>query len=676
MKKQHAMMLFVILTVMSVLSPGMVQGQSRNNIDVALVIDSSGSMKKTDPNSLRIPAAKLFISLLGGGDRAAVLSFSDQGYQLAGLKSLDSESDKEMLLHAAEKINSRGLYTNLYSAFSKGMEVLLHSREEDRDQIIILMSDGMIDVGNSAEDEQLLTMLKSDLSLELKNNNVKVYSIAFTDQSDRKLLEKLSKQTGGFYNLAMTDRDFHLIFTSIFESLKSPEMLPMDRNAFLIDPSVQEVTIVVSKESPDSDILIHAPDGQQYSGKKRYSGISWFESDNFDMITIQRPVEGRWKILYSTDENNKAYIITDLALETNFEQLYAVFGENLAIKAWLEKEGSVIREGEVLETTEFFIELNNPDGKVSNLKPLNKGDGIFHKTITPFKDGNYRLRVVAKGQTFEREKAFLFNVANLQESKEDLKAAREARLADKKDQGVSEVQEEPINWLKISFQFLLINLFIGLLVVMYMKRQCIKDFKLLHRAFNRFKGETLQQTQEPVSGESGAAPANEINETVKNKNADIKKEKIILDEADPEAETEGNNIEGMKEPVAESSPVEEAESEAYVEEKSEENELSKLDAEIQRLEKLKQQDTDDQPAAVTKITAPENKEVAESREQDLAEDKEDEEEHVDDLWADALNERAEAEDDTEKGESSKPEHAVPDEAVTEDVKETEEEQQA
>ncbi len=654
------------------LSPGVVNGQSRNNIDVALVIDSSGSMKITDPDSLRIPAAKLFISLLGSQDRAAVLSFSDQGYTIDGLTPVDNDANKNRLLNATDRISSKGLYTNLYSAFKKGMEVLLHSKKEGRDQIIILMSDGMMDVGDAAKDTQLLTRLKSELSMELKNNNVKVYAIAFTDQSDRKLLEKLSKQTGGFYNLAQTDKDFHVIFTSIFESLKSPEMLPMEKNTFLIDPSIQEVTIVVSKDSPDSDILINSPDGQQYSGKKRYSGISWFASDNFDMITVQRPVEGRWEILYSTAENNKAYIITDLALETNFEQLYAVFGENLDIKAWLEKEGSVIREGEVLESTEFSIELNNPDGNISNLKPLNKGDGIFHKTITPFKDGNYRLRVVAKGQTYEREKAFLFNVANLQESKEDVKAARKARLAEQEDAVVSEEQEDPINWTKIIIQFVLTNIFIWIMVVLYIKRQSIKDIKLIGKVLGRLKGTASSPPKSTVPGKIDAATENETGKAEENKDVKTKKRQIILDEANSEKDTEQDNKAEIKKPAAEKPALEETAADEHSDEAaSSESDLDQLEAEIQRLEKLKQQDEVTKSSEVQSKVLPgeiEQQSDTTDTEAALSEQGTTGKESEDELQVDAMSGQAAVESPEEK-ESSNVEEQQTGAEATKDIKE-------
>ncbi len=53
--------------------------------DIVLLIDSSGSMKKTDPHDYRKTAAKLFISLLGRDDRAGIVSFGENAKLLLPL---------------------------------------------------------------------------------------------------------------------------------------------------------------------------------------------------------------------------------------------------------------------------------------------------------------------------------------------------------------------------------------------------------------------------------------------------------------------------------------------------------------------------------------------------------------------------------------------------------------
>ena len=345
MKKKLGIIVACLIVLFSAIS----HSAEKKNMDVVLVMDSTGSMKKTDPLFLRIPAAKLFISLLDKNDRASVISFSDSAELLSSSVLVDSENGKNTLFQAVDKITSAGLHTNLHEALNKGIEVLGAEKRPGSEKVIVLMSDGIMDTGDPEKDKALIEKLKTDLTKMLIDNGIKVYAIAFTGQSDTQLLERVSKQTGGFYNLAMTDRDFHVVFASIFESLKAPDMLPMSGNGFLIDKSIEEVTIVTTKDSPDTTIKLSAPDGKKYSSGNKPLDTEWFASSNFDMVTMKKPLEGKWEILFSTGKNNKAYVITNLNLQTNFNELYPLFGQNLDVRVWLERDGKTIKEKEVLE---------------------------------------------------------------------------------------------------------------------------------------------------------------------------------------------------------------------------------------------------------------------------------------------------------------------------------------
>ncbi|RJR18178.1 MAG: VWA domain-containing protein [Nitrospiraceae bacterium] len=488
---------------------GDVYSKENDSIDVVLVMDSSGSMKKTDPMSLRIPAAKLFISLLDKNDRASVVSFSDTSYPIIHLTKIDSVDNKDQLLRAADKISSAGLFTNLYDALDGGLRILSEGENSGNSKIIVLMSDGMMDVGDIDKDRELVEKINNEMAATLEEKGIKVYTIAFTEQSDRLLLEKISKRTGGFYNLALSDKDFHLIFTSIFESLKSPDMAPISENGFFIDGSIEEVTIVATKGSPKTQIRLNAPDGRSYSNKEKSTGIGWFVSDNFDMITIKTPGEGRWDILFSTGENNKAYIITNLKLQTNFDQLYSTFGDPLDIKIWLEKDGIAIKEKELLDKFDIYLEMTGPDGSVSKMESFNKGDGIFERNIAPFTPGNYKLRIIAQGNTFEREKAFVFNIANAKESREDIQLKRER---DKKAQ--EQTNNLPVNdkitsdfsWKKIIMQFVLINMAIGVFVLVYLKRKSLKEIKGIKSILSPARLKNLMKKNKSVISEREDVP--------------------------------------------------------------------------------------------------------------------------------------------------------------------------
>jgi hypothetical protein len=529
MNKMKITALIILLSIIAALLPAAAVGAG--DMDVVLVMDSSGSMKKTDPHFLRIPAAKLFISLLRKGDRASVVSFSDKGYVISPLIPVSDRANISRLNNAADRISSKGLFTNLYEAFNTGMRILADAKEPGREKIILIMTDGMMDTGDTAEDGRLLDLIDSELLSRMKEQKIRVYSIAFTRLSDQKLLAKISKKTGGFYNLALTDKELHLIFTSIFESLKKPDMLPMSKNGFLVDSSVREVTIVATKGSPETEIQLLSPDGQKYSGNQKYSGIAWFASETFDMITIERPLEGRWEILMSTGKGNKAYVITDLSLKTNFNNLYSIFGQPMDINIWLEKNGEIIVEPEVLEKIEFYIELTGPDGKTSRLEPFLKEPGIFERKIAPFTPGNYTMNIVAKGKTFEREKTFVFSSATVEESKEDIKEqkveAEKAVQPEVKDEEPPAPEE--ISWTAIALKFIAINLILGIGVFVYLKRSTLKKGKLGKLLFRR------SEDDEDAEEDEDYTPPDD--ETVDSADTEEKPEAAANKETSAEADT-------------------------------------------------------------------------------------------------------------------------------------------
>ena len=482
------MVVFCLVSALLVSAPRISHAAGDGGIDVVLVMDSSGSMKKTDPLSLRIPAAKMFISLLDANDRAALISFSDRSYPVSYLAPLDSEGNKAALLTAADRITSRGLYTNLYEALKGGLDVLSMGGKTERPGIIILMSDGMMDTGDADEDRRLTGRIENELARALMDNHIRVFTIAFTEQSDTGLLRKISKRTGGFFNLALTDKDFHMIFASIFENIKSPDMLPVTGNGFFIDKSIEEVTIIANKGSPDTKIRLNSPGGQSYTYNKKKEGadIKWFVSNNFDMITIKNPAEGRWEILFSTGENNKVYIITDLSLRTNFDRLYVAYGKPADIDVWLEKDGQPITEEDILEKIDFYIELTLPDGKTMKLKAFNRGNGMFQRRIASFSEGDYRLRIVAKGMTFERQKLFVFNVPGPKEAADELPPAVRSgeKKAEETDKPPAEMQpekngetekEEYVSWKTLIVRFLIINIVLCLAGLIYYRRRDLRS---------------------------------------------------------------------------------------------------------------------------------------------------------------------------------------------------------
>ncbi len=377
-------------------------------LDTVVIMDSSGSMKQTDPKQLRKPAAKLFISLLDSDDRLSVVSFSSQAWPITYLTQLEGEKQLQQALRATDKISHKGMYTNIHSAIKKGIEFLKESDQINREPIIILMSDGQMDVGNAEKSAQLREQIFDDLLPQLIEHNIKIYSIAFTEASDQELLQEIAEATDGRYALAASDDVLHKVFSKIFEQTKQPDMLPLNENKFIVDASINEITIIANKENENSKIYLQPPIGEKINSSFKSENIKWFVSTSFDMITIKKPDEGEWKILFS-DDDNRAYIVTDIKLRTQFEFNADSYQPELIIKSWFLQDEETEENQELLKNMDVMLEIEHPDDTIETfpVEAANEqGEFIIH--FKPEMDGIYGAAIIAKSRTFQRQQIFSF----------------------------------------------------------------------------------------------------------------------------------------------------------------------------------------------------------------------------------------------------------------------------
>jgi len=132
-----------------------------SGVDAVLLIDSSGSMAKNDPDKLRVPAAKMFMSLLGTEDRIGLISFSDNGYPVLHLTAPGPKTSAR-ILSSADRVSSKGVYTNLHAALDKGLAMLEKEGKKGQEPMLVLMSDGKMDVGDTDEDWALTKKLQEE----------------------------------------------------------------------------------------------------------------------------------------------------------------------------------------------------------------------------------------------------------------------------------------------------------------------------------------------------------------------------------------------------------------------------------------------------------------------------------------------------------------------------------
>lgn len=408
----------ILLPLLLCLWTGIAQAETSAGMDVVLVLDSSGSMKRNDPKRMRVEAAKMFVTLLDEKDRVAVVSFSGKAETKANLLSLKTVKNEKQLLKTIENISASGAHTNIHDALNEGFGLLKRSKRKEK--ILVLMSDGKMDVGAREKDLLLLERTLDVLTPALARKNIKVYSIAFTENSYMPLLRLAAKDTNGHFSLLKTANGIHQVFENIFERSKNPDMLPLQEDSFIVDDSVNEITIVASKFRPNSVISLENPSGEDFNEENENPGVKWFNAKKFDLITIKNPAPGYWRIKFS-EGGNKAYILTNLQLETETSKTEVQPGNPFQVQAWLQKGNKRITKRQVLNNTKFIANITYPDGHQDELKLTDDGteigsarhDGIYGNTFVFTNEGLHKIAIFTQGETFDREKAVFVTVKSL-----------------------------------------------------------------------------------------------------------------------------------------------------------------------------------------------------------------------------------------------------------------------
>jgi uncharacterized protein YegL len=153
-------------------------GSTPTPLDLAFVLDSSGSMADNDPQGLRKSESKKLVDALLATDRASVVDFDSSARVAQALTS-----DKAALKAAIDTINDSG-GTDIGAGVRSGIDSL--GAQGDRARVIVLLTDG--DGSYS-----------SALTAEAKSKSITIYTVGLGSAVNDTLLRDIATQTGGSY---------------------------------------------------------------------------------------------------------------------------------------------------------------------------------------------------------------------------------------------------------------------------------------------------------------------------------------------------------------------------------------------------------------------------------------------------------------------------------------------
>ncbi|MBI3329621.1 MAG: VWA domain-containing protein [Nitrospinae bacterium] len=389
-------------------------------MDAVILMDDSGSMRKTDPLNLRFSALSLLIHLLRDDDAVGLIKFDTRANVAVPLHPLAGETARRVLHKAEATFSARGTYTDIYAGLKAALQEVKQRARKRTEKAVILISDGLMDVNPTSgmRNEDALRILHTSLLPDYRDAQVKVVTLALSPAADRSLLQAIAAGTGGSFFYTPQAEELSQALFSIFDDLKSPDMVPVKGQRVTLDSSVKEATFFIATDGSTREVALIRPDGVRLDRRWAEPTVRWFAGKDYVLFTIQRPLVGEWLVEAAGQRPTKVVVITDVRLEVAFDRESYLTGQEVRISTRLVGTGYPGLPPLPLAELAFAAEVIHPSAAAGTtlLPSSQRGGGAgpaigqwYEATYPPLSvAGEYRGSVTAVAPTFMREKSFAF----------------------------------------------------------------------------------------------------------------------------------------------------------------------------------------------------------------------------------------------------------------------------
>ncbi|WP_407282502.1 VWA domain-containing protein [Methanolobus sp. WCC1] len=422
--------------------------------DIALVIDSSGSMTSTDPNNLRKMAARLFVDLANDDDQIAVVDFDSYSHLRAALCNVGN--NRNSLKSAINAIDSLG-GTNIGVGLNTGYNQLNGANAiSTHTKTAILLSDGRASYPSLVVNSYV-------------SNGWPIYTIAHSDSANEDLMKSIAQSTGGEYyktkascvimetyirirrcisdiyqiqretgtissgesiegsfttdySVDATDLIFYITDTDVeTASLATSTLTLLDENETENGLDYVEDSNIVTLSTTDNSLslILYYPNGTEVSLNSSSSTgtndseIIYVNSDDYVVYKIEKQLSGNWTYnMSSTYSATKEYVLlvdvnTSSKFDVSIDKEAYYTGEKVNIAANLYNNTSGIENASVVA----YMTL--PDQNTTDIYLNNLGNGSYEgSTVYLLQEGTYELIVEAIKDDIIRQEYFEFEVSD------------------------------------------------------------------------------------------------------------------------------------------------------------------------------------------------------------------------------------------------------------------------
>jgi uncharacterized protein (TIGR03503 family) len=381
--------------------------------EVRVLIDISGSMKRTDPRNLRAPALRLLVGLLPPEAQGGLWFFGEDVRELLKPAPV-TDAWRKAALAAAGRISSESPFTNIGAALEAALAGWEPAAAQQVRRHVILLTDGMVDISKEeGVNPKARQAILDTLLPRAQQLGARLHTIALSAEADHDLLQALARGTDGVYARTDDAAELQRIFLRLFEKSAPRDALPLKDNAFTVDATVAQLTLLVFRQPEAAPTRILTPDGRAVDEAQaaRLPGWRWAREEGHDLITIDRPTPGHWRIQAALDPDNRALILSDLRLNSLPLPNTLYLGEQVDWAAWFTEKGELLKDERFHNTVSLKL-ATGPAGEPPRERYVADqgrggdfvaGDGVINQRLGDgLRPGPQLLMLEASAKTFTR----------------------------------------------------------------------------------------------------------------------------------------------------------------------------------------------------------------------------------------------------------------------------------
>ncbi len=384
--------------------------------DVRVLIDVSGSMKQNDPNNLRQSALQLIVNLLPSDSRAGIWTFG-QWVNMAVKPQPINDKWREQAIAASKNISSHGLYTNIGAALDNAAYDFNYSFFDTKKTptSIILLTDGMVDISDDpSTDATERSRILGEILDRYKAAGVVIHTIALSKDTDEELLQRLSSQSGGQFAIAESADELSKIFLQTLTNIVPATEVAIENNQFNIDASIDEFTALVfhSQSAPATQLIL--PDSSLIDANSSASNVRWYSGSDYDLVTINNPMQGTWQIKADEDEANRVSIVSNLSIALSQLPGSIDQGRSTDITLDVLQQGNIVSDKAFLNLLDVGITLTDvATTETTSPDLIANQDGSYQYRVPTDRTGSFALQADVKSPTFDRRVKTQFTINSL-----------------------------------------------------------------------------------------------------------------------------------------------------------------------------------------------------------------------------------------------------------------------